>query len=114
LFSRAAKIFRIANKSSNVFCSAAQRKSLEFTNKSNSNSLCSVLPRSQKFWNLSTKTTQIDCILFCRAAKNSGIANKHGILFSRLANKSAAFSEIYFVGPTKPILSLANFEPGQF
>jgi predicted Na+-dependent transporter len=27
----------------------------------------------RKFWNLPTKTTQADCILFCRAAKNLGI-----------------------------------------
>jgi hypothetical protein len=65
-----------------VFCSAAQRKTLGFANKSNSNCLYFGLPRRQifwnldktafcsaaqpKFWNLSTKTTQIDCILLPR------------------------------------------------
>jgi hypothetical protein len=42
------------NKST-VFCSAAQRK----------------------FWNLPTNTTQTDCILFCRVAKNLGITNRN-------------------------------------
>jgi hypothetical protein len=38
-----------------VFCSAAQRKTLGFANKSNSNWLYFGLPRSQKFRNLTTR-----------------------------------------------------------
>jgi hypothetical protein len=47
------------------FCSAAQRKVLEFTNKSSQNRLCLVQPCSKVFWNLSRKATRIlvHCIL---------------------------------------------------
>jgi hypothetical protein len=63
---------------------------LEFTN-NNSNSLHFVLPRSQKFRNL-TEATQINCILFCRAAKFFGICQQKQLkltksLFCRAAKK---------------------------
>jgi hypothetical protein len=52
------------------------------------NCLYSVLPLRQKLWNLSTKATQIDCVLPRRLKFWN---NKHGILFSRIANESTAF-----------------------
>jgi hypothetical protein len=65
-----------------VFYSAVQWKILEFVNKSNSYSLVLraakifelrtkalffVQPRSEELWNLPTRATQINCILFRRA-----------------------------------------------
>jgi hypothetical protein len=54
----------------------AERNLLEFVNKSNSNSLYFIQPRSEKFWNLPTKATLIDCILFSSAVENFGICRK--------------------------------------
>jgi hypothetical protein len=71
LFNRAAKIFGIVNEST-VFCSTTQRRILEFANKSNSNCLYFVQPRSEKFWNCEKKY----CILVSHATKFFGIANK--------------------------------------
>jgi hypothetical protein len=58
---------RIANKSTVFF---QPRKAFQLK--------CILLPRKGKFWNLSTKANQIDCVL----PKNFGIANKHRIVFS--------------------------------
>jgi hypothetical protein len=38
---------------------------------------------AKSFWDLPTRTSQIDCISFCRAEKIFGIATKSCILFSR-------------------------------
>jgi hypothetical protein len=80
LFRRAAKILDCEQK--RFFCSVAQRKTLEFTNKSNSNQLYRVLaPKSQ----------------FSRAAKSFRIANRHLYFvfaqrnFLELTNKRNSF-----------------------
>jgi hypothetical protein len=72
LFSRAAKGFGIRQQKQlklTVFCQAAQRKLLEFANKSNANWLYFVEPSSKMFWNSPTKwkATQIDCLSSNRA-----------------------------------------------
>jgi hypothetical protein len=60
-FCRAEKFFGIATKSS-VFCSAAQRNFLELRTKVEH----FVLPCSENFWDLLTKTTQNCCVAaFC-------------------------------------------------
>jgi hypothetical protein len=84
LFSRAAKKLEVRTKplhfvkpcsenfeiypqkqlNSTVFCSAAQSKTLEFTNKNNSNQLYFVLPRSEKLWNLNLQK-QLKTAVFC-------------------------------------------------
>jgi hypothetical protein len=60
LFSRAANFFLIAPKST-AFCFSRTAKTFGIN---------FVRPHSEaqrKFWNLPSKTTQTDCILFCRA-----------------------------------------------
>jgi hypothetical protein len=56
-----------------MFCSAAQRKAFGICQQKQLKLtvFCSATQR-----NLSTKTTQIDCILFCRAAKSFGIGSQ--------------------------------------
>jgi hypothetical protein len=80
LFSRAAKISELTNKSSSnqLHFVLPQRNTLEFTTKSKSTVFCSA---PQKLLDCEQK----HCILFSRAAKNFGLANKHCILFGRAA-----------------------------
>jgi hypothetical protein len=73
------------------------------------------MPRSEKLWNLPTRTTQIDCISFCRAEKTFGIATKSSIFcsaarrdFLELRTK-ALRSEIFWNLVTKSNSKLTAF-----
>jgi hypothetical protein len=56
-------------------------KILTLANKSNSNRLYFVLPRSEKLWNLPTKTTQLYDILFCHAAQRKTVELRTNALY---------------------------------
>jgi hypothetical protein len=58
-----------------VLDSAAQRKILEFadTKQLKLSALYFALPRSKNILEFASKTSQVDCISFCRAAKKFGI-----------------------------------------
>jgi hypothetical protein len=89
-----------------AFCSAAQQVTLGFAKKSNSNWLDSVLPRR-------TKATQIDRILFCRAAKDFGICQQTQLkltLFCSVVQRKTSnlpqkqLNWLYFVLPQRKFL----------
>jgi hypothetical protein len=83
LFSPAAKVFGICQQKQpkmTVFCPVAQRKVLEFANKSTQIDIIAAK-------NLEFKATQIDCLLFSRAAKNFGIKLLKLTVFCPAANE---------------------------
>jgi hypothetical protein len=75
---RAATNFGIANQST-VFCSAPQRKNLELRT---STVFCSAA--DENFWNLPTKVTQINCIL---PAEKNTVLVRNSKIFAVQQNK---------------------------
>jgi hypothetical protein len=63
-------------------------------------------PRNENLWNLTTKTTQIDCILFRRTAKSCGFATKSIVFCSAAQRKLSEFrtKALHFVQPQRNFL----------
>jgi hypothetical protein len=84
------KLFESRTSTATVFCSAAQQKILDCEQKSAFFSFCRAaknfgIYQQKELINCILFWRQKDCILFSRAAKVFGIANKHCILFGRAA-----------------------------
>jgi hypothetical protein len=83
-------------------------------------SLYFVWPRSEEFWNLPTKVTQINCILFWRAAKFLEFVNKSNSLTCSAAQRKllelrvfCSRSENFGIYQQKPLKSTAFCSPAK-